>query len=283
MKIIGKTNDLPDNGHQREFYSVEVADGVYSDVMCCFSANPFYYLMEDENGSTLNDGLGGSLGVAENEDEIIEFVRSFVEERQRMAEKVKILYRFELGFGGTPENVGLFQGVDATPIPYLQKEEFYNACQELTLPQGLETPDGSDIVFFFTEKGLEKFAGAINFAIQELNDVYWQVLGMPLVLDGDDACGLTLRDAIYVDEDQVAFSYSDLAEIGHRYDFEEVKLVAPKRRNPLVLVSDDSIEVDKIPERKSLADQIQSASNRATVAQSSDNSLVKMSNTLDRR
>ena len=102
---------------------------------------------------------------------------------------------------------------------------------------GVESPDGSDIVFFFTDKGLKTISCALNAVNQELNDVDWQMLGMRLEL-GEESCGLTLLDAIYVDEYQVAFSHSDLVEAIHRYVYQEVSAIDTDRDNPLVVLED---------------------------------------------
>lgn len=238
MKIFAKTKEIPDNGYQREIFEVEVNENVYARVMCCLiPEKPYFYLMEEENGATLIDGSGSSLGTAENEDKIIDFVRSWVKERQKLVQEVKTLYRVELGFMGEPQGVGLFQGLDDTPLPFNQKEEFNEAVKGLAVPLGVESPDGSDIVFFFTDKGLKTISCALNAVNQELNDVDWQMLGMRLEL-GEESCGLTLLDAIYVDEYQVAFSHSDLVEAIHRYVYQEVSAIDTDRDNPLVVLED---------------------------------------------
>ena len=152
-----------------------------------------------------------------------------------MPEKI---YRFELGFEGELQGVGLFQGLEDTPVPWAQITEFYFMMNDLNKPLDIETEDGSPIVFFFTEKGLKTFKKALNFIIHEIIETGWQVLETILPLDPSYTNGPDLKDAIYTDEYQLAFSYAHIAEIRNKHKYHEISGVDTNLNEPLITAND---------------------------------------------
>lgn len=146
---------------------------------------------------------------------------------------LKTLYRFELAFAGEEQGVGILQGLDDTPIPFVTRDEFFSVFDSLPVPQNISTPDDSQVVFWFTEKGLQQYANVINAIIQELEEYDWQVVAMPLVIDSDRPRTLSTQDALYKDEFQVAFSRSDILEVAC-FDFKKIVRVDINLDSPLV-------------------------------------------------
>lgn len=147
------------------------------------------------------------------------------------------LYRFELAFCGEEQGVGFLQGLDDTPLFDSMKGEFYHLFDSLPVPPILETPDDSAVMSWFTEKGLAQYAEALNSIIYELSAVDWQIIGMVMDIDTDESYCLRSSDALYADEYQMVFSYSDVAEatFGSR-GFREVSRVEPESKTPLVFI-----------------------------------------------
>jgi len=168
------------------------------------------------------------------------------------------LYRFELSFAGEEQGVGILQGLGDTPIPFAVRDDFFRVFDSLPVPKNISTPDDSQIVFWFTEKGLQQYADVINGIIQELEEVDWQVVAMPLVIDSDASNGLSLKNALYKDEFQVAFSRSDILEFTS-FNFKEIACIDINLEDPLVcsyradeaeyiVCGDDTFEIiDYIP------------------------------------
>ena len=107
------------------------------------------------------------------------------------------LYRFMLAFDGEPQDVGILQGLGETDIPYANKLDLLSKFESLPAPT-LETPDGGYVECWFTEKGVQEYADAINEIIDELYPNNWQVLAHTMKDD--------LSQVIYQDEYQVAYS-----------------------------------------------------------------------------
>lgn len=149
------------------------------------------------------------------------------------------LYRFELSFAGEEQGVGILQGLADTPIPFVTRDELFSAFDSLPVPKNISTPDDSQIVFWFTEKGLQQYANAINTIIQDLEEYDWQVVAMPLAVDADMPNTLSLQDALYKDEFQVAFSRSDILEFIN-FDFKEISRIDINFDNHLVFNEDNS-------------------------------------------
>ena len=121
-----------------------------------------------------------------------------VKEKFIMTEK---LYRFMLAFDGEMQDVGVLQGLEDTGIDFTLSEELYEPFKELPSPL-LETPDDSPVECWFTEKGLLKFADALNDIIYELSCLNWQVTAQ--VIEE------SRYHALYADDYQIAFASSYL-------------------------------------------------------------------------
>lgn len=111
------------------------------------------------------------------------------------------LYRFMLAFDGEMQDVGVLQGLEDTGIDFTLSEELYEPFEELPSPL-LETPDDSPVECWFTEKGLLKFADALNDIIYELSCLNWQVTAQ--VIEE------SRYHALYADDYQIAFASSYL-------------------------------------------------------------------------
>lgn len=142
------------------------------------------------------------------------------------------LYRFELSFAGEAQGVGFLQGLDDTPIPFTVRDELFSAFDSLPA-KDISSPDDSPVVFWFTEKGLQQYANVINAIIQELAEYDWQIVAMPITVETERSNGLSLADALYKDDLQVAFSRSDILEYGG-FDYKEITGIDITKDNPLV-------------------------------------------------
>lgn len=176
-------------------------------------------------------------------------------------------YRFELAFLGEPQDVGILQGLEDTPLPFVLTEEIYSYFNRLPVPEDLETPDDSPIVSLFTKKGLKEFADALNVIIFELEPFNWQVIGRSFELDP--------QHAIYQDEYQVAFSRTDIIELTFfdTNDYKEVVSIHSDRKNPIQFLS---------PAKTPLSMQIELAEERALNLSSDNNSKNISKNQLSR-
>ena len=151
----------------------------------------------------------------------------------------KTLYRFELAFDGVPQDVGILQGLDDTPVSLFTRDELYSFFDSLPIPPSLSTEDDSRLSCWFTEKGLAEFAPAINVIITEVEKFNWQVIGKSVCIDTDFA--------LYSDEFQVMFSRTDVLELTFPdlEDYREVAYVDPGRENPIVF-SGEKMALDSL-------------------------------------
>lgn len=138
---------------------------------------------------------------------------------------IETVYRFELAFQGEAQCIGVLQGLNDTPVPTSIKNDLYHRFDSLPVPPDLYTDDDSPVVFWFRKAGLSCFADAINLTIQQLEPYDWQVLAMPLRIDTEDS--------LYLDEYQVAFSYSDLSGF-IQFNYKEISCVDSDKSSPLV-------------------------------------------------
>ena len=102
------------------------------------------------------------------------------------------LFRFELAFFEEPQGVGFLKGLDDVDLWDVVKDDLYSLFDTLPIYE-LDEP----VSFWFTEEGLEKYAGAINRVADELSEVGWQLIGTSI---NDD-----MKDILYKDVFQVAF------------------------------------------------------------------------------
>ena len=176
-------------------------------------------------------------------------------------------YRFELAFSGEPQDVGILQGLEDTPISFPVSDEIYRMFDSLSVPEDLETSDGSAVVCWFTKKGLSQFADAINAMIWELEPFDWQVIGKSADLDP--------QYAIYQDDLQIAFSRTDLLELTFfdKKDYEEVVCINSDQENPIQFSS---------LAKPSLFSQIQFARGKSSNLSSENNSQKANINDLSR-
>lgn len=99
------------------------------------------------------------------------------------------LFRFELFFDGEYQSVGLLQGLeDACGTASYQKlmQPFKD---ELPIPEHIQLP----CCFWFTEKGLRKFAAAIDNINKYLSGKGWEVRG----------CFLVAHESAYLYQDEL--------------------------------------------------------------------------------
>ena len=77
-KIIDKFDDSNDTG-KRVAYTVEVAENCFVDVMNCVDQNNLFYAMQCADGRITYDRDGDSHDVVVNEEDLIAFVKRYVE------------------------------------------------------------------------------------------------------------------------------------------------------------------------------------------------------------
>lgn len=86
-------------------------------------------------------------------------------------DEVQPLFRFELFFDGAYQGIGFLQKLDDTCEPDTYRRLMKPFKDDLPVPMGLDQPCS----FWFTEKGLQRFADAIDEINRCMSETGWEV------------------------------------------------------------------------------------------------------------
>ena len=134
------------------------------------------------------------------------------------------LFRFELAFDGEEQGIGLLQGWSDVLRHGEEPGGLLAAFDGLPAPE-LESPDGSAIVFWFTQAGMNMFHEGLSMIIRTVTEHSpWSV-----IMSRNEASRETLDAALYRDGYQIAWSRTDVLELDD-LDQEYIEITSPPAR-----------------------------------------------------